>query len=94
MLRNIFPALVLCVIAISVATASPLAANGGVNTTRISEGSDSAQGNGTSSTAFLNATGRFVAFVSSSSNWLPGDNNSTLDIFLKDRAAVSRTGPP
>jgi Tol biopolymer transport system component len=55
------------------------------HTTRlVSLSSTRQQGNGASRTASISATGRFIAFVSSASNLTPGDDNDTLDVFVRD----------
>ena len=51
----------------------------------ISTASDGAQGDGDSSDPALSADGRFVAFVSASTNLAPGDSNGFTDIFVHDR---------
>jgi hypothetical protein len=50
---------------------------------RVSLTSSGAQANGTSPS--ISADGRFVAFVSGSSNLVPGDTNGVADVFLHDR---------
>jgi CSLREA domain-containing protein len=52
---------------------------------RISIASDGTQGDGGSWDASLSADGRFVAFVSDASNFVPGDTNGTWDVFVYDR---------
>jgi WD40 repeat protein len=42
-------------------------------------------GNGWSSSAVPSSDGRFVAFQSYASNLVAGDNNSTVDVFVRDR---------
>ncbi|MFN0241713.1 MAG: TolB family protein [Planctomycetota bacterium] len=54
-------------------------------TTRVSVDSSGVQGNGTSNHAAISADGRFVAFVSSASNLVPGDTNGAADLFIRDR---------
>jgi Tol biopolymer transport system component len=44
-----------------------------------------APGNGGNFGASVSADGRYVAFVSSASNLVPGDVNGKLDVFLRDR---------
>lgn len=46
---------------------------------------DGMAGNGPSSSAVLSSDGRYVAFVSSSSNLIGGDNNDAADVFVRDR---------
>ncbi len=72
--------------ALSMVAAIPTGAFGGDTTTRISVDAANTQGNGTSSTSFINAPGELVAFMSSSSNWVAGDTNNVADIFLKSRS--------
>jgi Tol biopolymer transport system component len=47
--------------------------------------SNGALGNNHSYFSALSADGRYVAFLSSASNLVPGDTNGTYDIFLRDR---------
>jgi Tol biopolymer transport system component len=56
-------------------------------TERVSVRTGGAQGNNSSTSPALSAGGRFVAFWSSA-NLVPGDTNSTNDVFVRDR----RTG--
>ncbi len=46
---------------------------------------DGTAGNGPSSTPVLSADGRYVAFVSASSNLVNGDENRYSDVFVRDR---------
>jgi len=55
-------------------------------TTRVSVSSSGAEGDGESEFASLSADGRFVAFSSRSSNLVPGDTNTTQDVFVHDRS--------
>ena len=57
-------------------------------TERVSVGSGGVQGNAESGDPSISADGRFVAFVSSASNLVPGDTNRRADVFVRDR----RTG--
>jgi hypothetical protein len=58
-------------------------------TTRVSVSSTGAQGNGPS---FQSSThGRYVAFVSSASNLVPGDTNGADDVFVRDLVAGTTT---
>jgi Tol biopolymer transport system component len=57
------------------------------------------QGNSWSSSSVISADGRYVAFISGSSNLVPGDTNGTFDVFVRDlrtgttrRANVSTAG--
>ncbi len=54
---------------------------------RVSVGAGGAQGDGPSFGATLAAGGRYVTFVSWAGNLVPGDTNSTRDVFLRDRVA-------
>jgi Tol biopolymer transport system component len=55
-------------------------------TSRISVASDGTQGNNDSQQRVsISADGRYVAFVSSASNLVPGDTNGYEDIFIHDR---------
>lgn len=56
-------------------------------------------GNGTLESPAISASGRYVAFVTYSTNLVPGDTNATSDVFLRDvaagttrRVSVSSTG--
>jgi Tol biopolymer transport system component len=68
-------------------------------TVRISSAPDGGPGKGFSNFAAVNASGRYVTFVSSAANLVPSDTNGTSDIFLRDRISgaierisVSSTG--
>lgn len=54
-------------------------------TTRISVSSAHKQGDGASAESTISADGRYIAFVSLSTNLVPGDANGTYDVFLYDR---------
>lgn len=54
-------------------------------TTRISVASGGGQGIGSSYSGVISVDGRFVAFSSSASNLVPGDNNGYDDCFVRDR---------
>jgi len=57
-------------------------------TERVSVDSNGVQGNGSSdhwSRVAISADGRFIAFVSDSSNLVPGDTNNATDAFIHDR---------
>jgi Tol biopolymer transport system component len=69
-------------------------------TTRISVGTDGAQGDDASRGASISADGRFVAFDSKASNLVPGDDNGRSDVFIRDvrnrtteRVSVNCAGP-
>src|SRR5690348_9023637 len=66
------------------AVPSAAAITGGI-TSRVSLSSTGRQANGGSGTPALSADGRFVAFVSSGSNLVPGDTNGQGDVFVRDR---------
>ncbi|MEP6516621.1 calcium-binding protein [Microcoleus vaginatus] len=53
-------------------------------TTRVSVDSAGNQGNNRSFDPSISADGRFVAFTSDASNLVPGDTNSSEDIFVRD----------
>jgi Tol biopolymer transport system component len=68
-------------------------------TERVSVGHESQQGDGGCFDGVISADGRFVAFVSYASNLVPGDGNSTSDVFVRNRetgalelVSVSDTG--
>ena len=56
-------------------------------TSRISVSSEEVQGNGSSNSPSIDSEGRFVSFVSSSSNLVPDDTNGVEDIFVRDLVA-------
>lgn len=58
-------------------------------TTRASVSTAGRQGNGSSSAPRISATGRYVAFVSSATNFSPG--GTAQDVFLRDRLAGKTT---
>jgi hypothetical protein len=60
-------------------------------TTRVSVGSAGNQGNGDSYRPSISVDGRFVAFVSDASNLVPGDINTTAQIFVRDTLANTTT---
>lgn len=66
------------------ATAAP---QSGGTMTRVSVGSDGAEGNDESWEPAISADGRYVAFASYADNLVAGDTNSTSDIFVRDRQA-------
>ncbi len=51
---------------------------------RVSVASDGTEGNGISSSPAMSKEGRIIAFVSTSSNLVPGDDNNKADIFVHD----------
>jgi len=58
-------------------------------TSRVSVSSTGAQGNDDSYDPAISADGRYVAFISSASNLVPGDTNQAYDIFVRDRGEVT-----
>jgi Tol biopolymer transport system component len=67
----------------------------------VSVGTNGAVGNGSSFSAALTPDGRFVAFVSTARNLVPGDTNGIADVFVRDLqsnittlASVGAQGPP
>jgi WD40-like Beta Propeller Repeat len=54
-------------------------------TRRVSVRSNGTQGNGASQIPDISNSGRFVTFLSSASNLVPGDTNGAIDIFVRDR---------
>src|SRR5207253_921856 len=54
-------------------------------TERVSVDNTGNQGNGGSGVVAISADGRFVAFVSSATNLVPGDTNGVADVFVHDR---------
>ena len=59
------------------------------STTRVSVGSGGTEANGYSNEPSISADGRYVAFYSSASNLVAGDNNGMNDIFVHDRVSGS-----
>lgn len=60
-------------------------------TERISVDSAGQAGNGDSYEPIMSADNRYVAFASWASNLVPGDTNSELDVFIRDRQAGTTT---
>ena len=60
-------------------------------TTRVSVKGSNNQLNGPSQRAVVSADGTYVAFSSDSTNAVSGDNNSSKDIFVRDRSSNSTT---
>jgi len=60
-------------------------------TSRVSFSSTGAPGNNLSENPSISADGRYVAFVSSASNLVPGDTNGLPDIFVRDRLVGTTT---
>jgi Tol biopolymer transport system component len=61
------------------------------STTRVSVDSAGNQANSISDGASISADGRFVAFLSNASNIVPGDTNSSGDIFVRDTLTNTTT---
>ncbi|NQT18208.1 MAG: PD40 domain-containing protein [Planctomycetes bacterium] len=61
-------------------------------TTRVSVGTDGAQGNNESYSPAISAGGRFVAFYSKASNFVEGDTNGANDVFVRDRLSADVNG--
>lgn len=81
----IFP--ILCAVGLLVADGRVHAAqSSGCRTARVSGGGGTAQADGYSNNPALSADGRIVAFSSTATNLVPGDTNSTADLFVLDRA--------
>ncbi|KOG87642.1 hypothetical protein ADK38_24285, partial [Streptomyces varsoviensis] len=57
-------------------------------TERVSVASDGTQGDSWSAEPAISADGQYVAFTSAATNLVPGDDNGTADVFVRDR----RTG--
>ncbi|MGY4227814.1 hypothetical protein ACVMIH_005175 [Bradyrhizobium sp. USDA 4503] len=53
---------------------------------RVSETQAGVGGNDTSANGYISADGRFVVFQSKASNFVPGDDNQSSDVFVKDLA--------
>ena len=60
-------------------------------TRRVSVRSNGVQANGASQLPDISDSGRFVTFISSASNLVPGDTNATSDIFVHDRKTGKTT---
>jgi len=67
--------------------------------TRVSVSSGGVEGNGNSLSPRISSDGRYVAFISSASNLVPGDTNGDYDVFVHDqqtgettRVSLSSTG--
>jgi Tol biopolymer transport system component len=56
-------------------------------TERVSLDSTGAEGNGASYAGSVSADGRYVAFYSAATNFVPHDFNAAIDVFVRDRAA-------
>jgi hypothetical protein len=60
-------------------------------TTRTSVGTGNTQATGDSFEVSLSADGRYALFFSSANNLVAGDNNATLDAFIRDRNTATTT---
>jgi hypothetical protein len=60
-------------------------------TTRVSLGAGGQEGNDNSFGPVLSADGRYVGFTSYASNFVPGDDNSSRDAFVRDTIAGTTT---
>lgn len=60
------------------------ARNGRSPVQRVSVATDGGDANGPSGEADVSADGRFVVFVSSATNLVPGDDNGVADVFVRD----------
>jgi Tol biopolymer transport system component len=60
-------------------------------TTRVSVGAGGVQAHSSSAYPAISGDGRFVAFHSSASNLVAGDNNRTTDVFVHDRTTGTTT---
>jgi Tol biopolymer transport system component len=58
-------------------------------TERVSVGAGGAQGNDQSQFASISADGRSVVFTSAADNLVSGDTNSDMDVFVRERCALS-----
>ena len=62
-----------------------------ITTTQVSVATSGAQGNGPSYNPRLSADGRYVAFKSTASSLVTGDNNGLWDVFVHDRQTGQTT---
>ena len=60
-------------------------------TTRVSVASDGSEGNSDSAIASISADGRYVVFVSRSTNLVAGDTNGGLDVFVYEHSTGATT---
>ncbi len=75
----------LAVAVITVAMALHSVWGGGVANERVSVTNLGAEATGNSTSAAISPDGRYVAFISSAENLVPGDNNRVRDVFVRDR---------
>jgi Tol biopolymer transport system component len=61
------------------------------STERVSVNSSGGQANGRSDDAAISGDGRYVAFASRATNLVPGDSNSSWDVFVHDRHTDTTT---
>jgi len=60
-------------------------------TSRVSVASDGTQANAISQVPSVSADGRYIVFASAATNLVPGDTNTTHDIFVHDRETATTT---
>lgn len=58
---------------------------------RVSVAGNGIEGNHVSAAPSISSDGRYVAFFSAASNLVAGDNNSTIDVFVRDRQTGTTT---
>ncbi len=63
-------------------------------TAMVSVDNSGAQGGGSSNLPSIDASGQLIAFESSASNLVPGDTNSTVDVFVHDLGGIGLSPPP
>jgi len=80
--------LVMSVAALAGATATHA---GSGTTTLVSVSTEGVQGDAISQAASVSADGRFVTFVSDATTFVPGDQNFTFDLFVRDRQELLTT---
>lgn len=88
-LRRLIQVLGAAFVLLMLSFSGALAAPG--DTARVSTDAAGVEGNGDSTYPAISADGRYVAFMSYASNLVPGDTNSTADIFVKDTLTGSIT---
>ncbi len=64
------------------------------STERVSVDAAGAEGNSLSENPSISSDGRFVAFDSDASNLVAGDTNTSYDVLVRDRGALSPPPPP
>lgn len=85
--RRLLPRAAGAWLAACLASSAPAAALAIETTVRVSVDDNGLQGDRSSRSPELSADGRFVAFYSDAGNLVPGDTNSTRDVFVYDRQA-------